>query len=81
MPDGTLTAAGSEKLFCEKVSGAVTERKALARAIAALSFGPADDNARKTAPSRKSLAAPNSQEYGERRAVSPPTLKRQSGST
>jgi DNA invertase Pin-like site-specific DNA recombinase len=33
---GALAAAGSEKVFAEKVSGAVTERKALARAIAAL---------------------------------------------
>jgi DNA invertase Pin-like site-specific DNA recombinase len=35
-----LTAAGAEKTFSEKVSGAVTDRKALARAIAAL--GPGD---------------------------------------
>lgn len=35
-----LTAAGAEKVFAEKVSGAVTERKALARAISAL--GPGD---------------------------------------
>jgi len=34
---------------------------------------------RKTGASRKSLAALNSQEYGERRAISP-TLKRQAGS-
>jgi DNA invertase Pin-like site-specific DNA recombinase len=32
----SLTAAGAEKVFAEKVSGAVTDRKALARAIAAL---------------------------------------------
>jgi DNA invertase Pin-like site-specific DNA recombinase len=31
----SLTAAGAEKIFAEKVSGAVTDRKALARAIAA----------------------------------------------
>lgn len=31
-----LLAAGAEKVFAEKVSGAVTERKALAKAIAAL---------------------------------------------
>jgi DNA invertase Pin-like site-specific DNA recombinase len=31
-----LTAAGAERVFAEKVSGAVTERKALARAIEAL---------------------------------------------
>src|SRR5690349_2978113 len=35
-----LTAAGAEKVFAEKVSGAVTERKALARALQAL--GPGD---------------------------------------
>jgi DNA invertase Pin-like site-specific DNA recombinase len=31
-----LKAAGAEKIFAEKVSGAVTDRKALAKAIAAL---------------------------------------------
>jgi DNA invertase Pin-like site-specific DNA recombinase len=35
-----LAAAGAERVFAEKVSGAVTERKALARAIAAC--GPGD---------------------------------------
>jgi DNA invertase Pin-like site-specific DNA recombinase len=35
-----LAAAGAEEVFSEKVSGAVTARKALARAIAAL--GPGD---------------------------------------
>jgi DNA invertase Pin-like site-specific DNA recombinase len=35
-----LTAAGAERVFAEKVSGAVTDRKALARAIAEL--GPGD---------------------------------------
>ena len=35
-----LTAAGAEKTFSDKVSGAVTDRKALARAIATL--GPGD---------------------------------------
>ena len=34
-----LLAAGAEKVFAEKVSGAVTERKALARAIAPLGHG------------------------------------------
>jgi DNA invertase Pin-like site-specific DNA recombinase len=34
-----LAGAGAEKIFAEKVSGAVTERKALARAIAALGAG------------------------------------------
>jgi DNA invertase Pin-like site-specific DNA recombinase len=34
-----LTAAGCERVFAEKISGAVTERKALARAIAALAEG------------------------------------------
>jgi DNA invertase Pin-like site-specific DNA recombinase len=34
-----LTEAGAEKVFSEKVSGAVTERKALARAIGALATG------------------------------------------
>jgi DNA invertase Pin-like site-specific DNA recombinase len=36
----TLIAAGAERVYAEKVSGAVTERKALARALAAL--GPGD---------------------------------------
>jgi DNA invertase Pin-like site-specific DNA recombinase len=36
----SLTAAGAEKVFAEKVSGAVTDRKALAKAILAL--GPGD---------------------------------------
>ena len=35
-----LTQAGAEKVFAEKVSGAVTDRKQLAKAIAAL--GPGD---------------------------------------
>ncbi len=35
-----LTAAGAERVFAEKISGAVTDRKALAKAIAAL--GPGD---------------------------------------
>ena len=35
-----LEEAGAEKIFAEKVSGVVTERKALARAISAL--GPSD---------------------------------------
>lgn len=35
-----LTAAGAERVFAEKISGAVTDRKQLARAIAAL--GPGD---------------------------------------
>ena len=34
-----LQAAGAEKVFAEKVSGAVTDRKALAKAIAALGAG------------------------------------------
>jgi hypothetical protein len=34
-----LLATGAEKVFAEKVSGAVTERKALARAIAPLGHG------------------------------------------
>ena len=34
-----LAAAGAEKVFSEKVSGAVTDRKALAKAIAALGAG------------------------------------------
>src|SRR6516162_9936536 len=34
-----LTAAGAEKVFAEKVSGAVTDRKALTRAIDALGAG------------------------------------------
>jgi len=35
----SLKAAGAERIFAEKVSGAVTDRKALAKAIAALSSG------------------------------------------
>jgi hypothetical protein len=35
----SLTAAGAEKVFSEKVSRAVTDRKALARALAALGAG------------------------------------------
>jgi DNA invertase Pin-like site-specific DNA recombinase len=35
----TLVAAGAERVFAEKVSGAVTDRKALGRAIAALGAG------------------------------------------
>jgi DNA invertase Pin-like site-specific DNA recombinase len=35
-PQASLIAAGAEKVFAEKVSGAVTERKALTRAIEAL---------------------------------------------
>jgi DNA invertase Pin-like site-specific DNA recombinase len=31
-----LSAAGAERVFAEKISGAVTDRKALGRAIAAL---------------------------------------------
>ena len=34
-----LKAAGSERIFAEKISGAVTDRKALAKAIAALGIG------------------------------------------
>lgn len=34
-----LIAAGAERVFAEKVSGAVTDRKALAKAIAALGVG------------------------------------------
>jgi DNA invertase Pin-like site-specific DNA recombinase len=35
----SLIAAGAEKVFAEKVSGAVTDRKALAKAIDALNVG------------------------------------------
>jgi DNA invertase Pin-like site-specific DNA recombinase len=35
----SLKAAGAERIFSQKVSGAVTDRKALARAIAALGAG------------------------------------------
>ena len=35
----TLKAAGAEKVFSEKVSGAITDRKALAKAIATLNAG------------------------------------------
>ena len=34
-----LQAAGAEKVFAEKISGTVTDRKALAKAIAALGEG------------------------------------------
>jgi DNA invertase Pin-like site-specific DNA recombinase len=34
-----LTQAGAERVFAEKVSGAVTDRKQLAKAIAALGAG------------------------------------------
>jgi DNA invertase Pin-like site-specific DNA recombinase len=34
-----LTAAGATKIFAEKISGAVTDRKALGRALAALQSG------------------------------------------
>jgi DNA invertase Pin-like site-specific DNA recombinase len=36
-----LTQAGAERVFAEKISGAVTDRKALARAIAELGQGTA----------------------------------------
>jgi DNA invertase Pin-like site-specific DNA recombinase len=35
----SLKAAGAERIFAEKVSGAITDRKALAKATAALSSG------------------------------------------
>jgi DNA invertase Pin-like site-specific DNA recombinase len=35
----TLAAAGAERVFAEKISGAVTDRKALGRAVAALGAG------------------------------------------
>ena len=35
----SLKAAGAEKVFCEKISGTVTNRKALGKAIAALAQG------------------------------------------
>jgi DNA invertase Pin-like site-specific DNA recombinase len=35
----SLKAAGAEKVYSEKISGAVTDRKALAKAIAALNSG------------------------------------------
>jgi DNA invertase Pin-like site-specific DNA recombinase len=34
-----LQGAGAERVFAEKISGAVTDRKALAKAIAALESG------------------------------------------
>jgi DNA invertase Pin-like site-specific DNA recombinase len=34
-----LTAAGATKIFAEKISGAITDRKALGRALAALGAG------------------------------------------
>jgi DNA invertase Pin-like site-specific DNA recombinase len=37
--DTALKAAGATKVFAEKISGAVTDRKALAKAIAALGAG------------------------------------------
>ena len=38
--EALLKAAGAERIFAEKISGAITDRKALAKAIAAL--GPGD---------------------------------------
>ena len=38
-PHASLAAGSAEKVYAEKVSGAVTERRALARAIAALAPG------------------------------------------
>src|SRR6516225_5506638 len=35
----SLKAAGAERIFSEKISGAITDRKALAKAIAALGAG------------------------------------------
>jgi DNA invertase Pin-like site-specific DNA recombinase len=35
----SLAAAGAERIFAEKISGAITDRKALAKAIAALQTG------------------------------------------
>jgi DNA invertase Pin-like site-specific DNA recombinase len=35
----SLKAAGAEKIFSEKISGAITDRKALAKALAALGAG------------------------------------------
>jgi DNA invertase Pin-like site-specific DNA recombinase len=35
----TLIAAGAERVFAEKISGTVTDRKALAKAVAALADG------------------------------------------
>jgi DNA invertase Pin-like site-specific DNA recombinase len=37
--DSALRAAGAQRVFAEKVRGAVTDRKGLARALAALSAG------------------------------------------
>jgi DNA invertase Pin-like site-specific DNA recombinase len=37
--EAALKAAGAEKVFAEKISGAITDRKALAKAIAALRKG------------------------------------------
>ena len=37
--EAALRAAGATKVYAEKISGAVTDRKALARAIAALVLG------------------------------------------
>jgi DNA invertase Pin-like site-specific DNA recombinase len=34
-----LSAAGAEKVFAEKVSGAITDRRALAKAVAAIDQG------------------------------------------
>src|SRR5215510_1147844 len=35
----SLKAAGAERIFAEKISGAVTDRKALAKAVGALQAG------------------------------------------
>jgi DNA invertase Pin-like site-specific DNA recombinase len=39
--EAALKAAGTERIFAEKISGAVTDRKALRKAIAALGSGQA----------------------------------------
>jgi len=37
--EALLKAAGAERIFAEKISGATTDRKALAKAIGALNLG------------------------------------------
>jgi hypothetical protein len=37
--EAALAAAGAEKVFAEKVSGAVTDRRALAKAVATITRG------------------------------------------
>jgi hypothetical protein len=60
-----LTAAGATKIFAEKISGTVTDRKALAKAIAALGAGSAPSD--QTRPARPVNQGPSKHVGGHRR--------------